>query len=206
MSAPLTPELIAKQLSRYAPLKPIIKEVGPPPKLQVNPVAKRFPTLVRAIVYQQLAGKAAAAIHRRVLDGVDGSMEPQRFLALSDEQCAAFGLSRAKRDSIRDLAVKTLDGTINVTKHGRMSDEAVVKELVQVRGIGPWTAQMYLMNDLGRYDVWPTLDYGVRNGWSLMHGLDEMMSVKELATAADHLAPYRSSVAWYCWQFADRHK
>ena len=101
------------------------------------------------------------------------------------------------------MADKTLDGTINVNKHGRMSDEAIVQELVQVRGIGPWTAQMYLMNDLGRYDVWPTLDYGVRNGWSKMHGYDEMISVKELVNAADHLTPYRSSVAWYCWQAAD---
>lgn len=198
-----TPEEIAATLSKYGPLKKLIKKVGPPPKLRVNPIAKRYPTLVRAIVYQQLAGKAAAAIHGRLLNGVDGSIEPERLLTLSDEECASFGLSRAKRDSIRDLSVKTLDGTINFAKHGRFSDQAVVEELVQVRGIGPWTAQMYLMHDLGRYDVWPTLDYGVRNGWSQLHGYDEMISVKEMASAADHLSPFRSSVAWYCWQAVD---
>ena len=198
-----TPEHIASTLSRYRPLKALIKQVGPPPRLKVNPVANRYPTLVRAIVYQQLAGKAAAAIHGRLVAGLDGHVDPVRILALSDEECAAFGLSRAKRDSIRDLSSKTLDGTIHFSRHGHMSDEGVVEELIQVRGIGPWTAQMYLMHDLGRYDVWPTLDYGVRKGWSLLHGFDEMITTKAMTTAADHLAPYRSSVAWYCWQTVD---
>lgn len=199
-----TPEQIATTLSRYRPLKALIQQVGPPPRLKVNPVANRYPTLVSAIVYQQLAGKAAAAIHGRLVAGLDGQVDPERMLALSDEECAAFGLSRAKRDSIRDLSSKTLEGLLHFARHGRMSDEGVVEELIQVRGIGPWTAQMYLMHDLGRYDVWPTLDYGVRKGWSLLHGMDEMITTKAMASAADHLAPYRSSVAWYCWQAADQ--
>ena len=177
--------------------------MGPPPRLTVNPVAQRYPTLVRAIVYQQLAGRAASAIHGRLLEGLGGDVSPEAVLGLNDDQCSSFGLSRAKRDSIRDLSVKTLDGTINFAQHGRRSDEAVVAELVQVRGIGPWTAQMYLMHDLGRYDVWPTLDYGVRNGWSQLHGMDEMISIKAMVNAADHLSPFRSSVAWYCWQAVD---
>jgi 3-methyladenine DNA glycosylase/8-oxoguanine DNA glycosylase len=199
-----TPAEIATALSRYRPLRTLIKQVGPPPRLKVNPVANRYPTLVSAIVYQQLAGKAAAAIHGRLVDGLDSDVDPERMLTLSDEQCASFGLSRAKRDSIRDLSSKTLDGLIHFPRHGRMSDGEVVSELVQVRGIGPWTAQMYLMHDLGRYDVWPSLDYGVRKGWSLLHGMDEMLSTKAMTTVADHLAPYRSSVAWYCWQAADQ--
>ena len=198
-----TPEQIATTLSRYRPLKALIQQVGPPPRLKVNPVANRYPTLVRAIVYQQLAGKAAAAIHGRLVAGLDGHVDPVRTLTLSDEECAAMGLSRAKRDSIRDLSSKTLEGLLHFSRHGRMSDEGVVEELIQVRGIGPWTAQMYLMHDLGRYDVWPTLDYGVRKGWSLLHGFDEMITTKAMTTAADHLAPYRSSVAWYCWQAVD---
>ena len=199
-----TPSDIATTLSKYRPLRSLIKQVGPPPRLKVNPVAKRYPTLVSAIVYQQLAGKAAAAIHGRLISGLDNEVDPERMLALTDDECASFGLSRAKRDSIRDLSIKTLEGTINFSRHGRMSDGDVVAELVQVRGIGPWTAQMYLMHDLGRYDVWPTLDFGVRKGWSLLHGMEEMISTKALTLAADHLAPFRSSVAWYCWQAADQ--
>ena len=199
-----TPEQIATTLSRYQPLKALIQQVGPPPRLKVNPVANRYPTLVSAIVYQQLAGKAAAAIHGRLVARLDGQVDPERMLALSDEECAAFGLSRAKRDSIRDLSSKTLEGLLHFARHGRMSDEGVVEKLIQVRGIGPWTAQMYLMHDLGRYDVWPTLDYGVRKGWSLLHGMDDMITTKAMKSAADHLAPYRSSVAWYCWQAADQ--
>ncbi len=198
-----TPEEIATVLAKYRPFKTLIKQVGPPPRLKVNPVANRYPTLVSAIVYQQLAGKAASAIHGRLVAGLDGHVDPERVLALSDDECATFGLSRAKRDSIRDLSSKTLDGLIQFSRHGRMSDEQVVAELIRVRGIGPWTAQMYLMHDLGRYDVWPTLDYGVRKGWSILHGMDEMITTKAMGTAADHLAPYRSSVAWYCWQAAD---
>ena len=198
-----TPTEIATVLSKYKPLKALIKQVGPPPRLKVNRIANRYPTLVSAIVYQQLAGNAAAAIHGRLIAGLDNDVDPERVLALSDEECASFGLSGAKRDSIRDLSSKTLEGVINFSRHGRMSDEDVVTELVQVRGIGPWTAQMYLMHDLGRYDIWPTLDYGVRKGWSLLHGMDEMITTKAMGTAADHLAPYRSSVAWYCWRAVD---
>ena len=159
--------------------------------------------MVRAIVYQQLAGRAASAIHGRFVDALGGTVDAERIMLLDDATCAACGLSAAKRDAIRDLATKVLDGSVRPERHGRMSDDEVVAELVRVRGIGPWTAQMYLMSQLGRHDVWPYLDYGVRNGWSQIHGLTEMISVKDLATAADHLAPFRSSVAWYCWQAAD---
>jgi 3-methyladenine DNA glycosylase/8-oxoguanine DNA glycosylase len=194
---------IAITLAKYRPLRSLIKQVGPPPRRKVSSVVNRYPALVGAIVYQQLAGRAAASIHGRLIEGLDNDVNPGRMLTLTNDECATFGLSRAKRDSIRDLSVKTLEGAINFSRHGRMTDGDVVAELVQVRGIGPWTAQMYLMHDLGRHDVWPTLDYGVRKGWSLLHGMDEMITTKAMGNAADHLAPYRSSVAWYCWQAVD---
>ena len=159
--------------------------------------------MVRAVVYQQLAGRAASAIHGRLVDALGGVVSAERIVALDDATCAACGLSAAKRDALRDLSLKVLDGTVRPERHGRLSDDEVIAELVRVRGIGPWTAQMYLMSQLGRHDVWPTLDYGVRNGWSQIHGLTEMISVKELIHAADHLSPFRSSVAWYCWQAVD---
>lgn len=159
--------------------------------------------MVEAIVYQQLAGRAASAIHGRFVAALGGQVTPEGIMRLSDAACKECGLSAAKRDAIRDLATKVLDGTVRPDRHGRMSDQEVVNELVLVRGIGPWTAQMYLMSQLGRHDVWPILDFGVRNGWSQIHGMTEMLTVKELAHAADHLSPFRSSVAWYCWQAVD---
>lgn len=159
--------------------------------------------MVRAIVYQQLAGRAASAIHGRLVEALGGVVEAERIVLLDDATAAACGLSAAKRDAIRDLATKVLDGTVRLERHGRHRDEEVVAELVRVRGVGPWTAQMYLMSQLGRHDIWPHLDYGVRHGWSRIHGRSDMVTVKDLLHAADHLAPFRSSVAWYCWQAVD---
>jgi DNA-3-methyladenine glycosylase II len=130
MATTATSAQIATTLSKYQPLKAIIKQVEPPPRLKVNPVANRYPTLVSAIVYQQHAGKAAAAIHGRLVAGLNQQVDPGRMLTLSDDECASFGLSRAKRDSIRDLSSKTLDGVIHFARHGHMSDEQVVTELV----------------------------------------------------------------------------
>ena len=159
--------------------------------------------MVRAIVYQQLAGRAAKAIHGRLEAAVRGDVTPDTLARLDDETYATCGLSAAKREAVRDLAAKVRNGTVRPERHGRMTDSEVVEELITVRGIGPWTAQMYLMSQLGRHDVWPVLDFGVRSGWSQLHGLTTLISSKELAGAANHLAPYRSSVAWYCWQAVD---
>ena len=194
---------IARSLSTYAPLRPVIKRIGPPPSRRARPSAGRFPRVVEAIVYQQLAGRAASVIHGRLVEATGKKVTPESILALSDDQCATIGLSRSKRDAMRDLSRKTSDGLIHFERHGKLSDKEVVAELVQVYGIGPWTAHMYLMHDLGRHDVWPVLDYGVRNGWTLIHDLDSIISSRELEEAADHLAPWRSSVAWYCWRVAD---
>jgi 3-methyladenine DNA glycosylase/8-oxoguanine DNA glycosylase len=155
---------------------------------------------VRSIVYQQLAGAAASAIHARLEAGCANSVSPQAIDSLSDDELASFGLSGAKRASIRDLTAKVDAGEVRLERHGRLSDDEVIAELVTVRGIGPWTAQMYLMSSLGRPDVWPIGDLGVRHGWSLMHGLDEMISPRELDEAGAALSPHRSAVAWYCWE------
>src|ERR1700726_1922259 len=128
-----------------------------------------FAGLVEAIVYQQLAGAAARAIHGRLLSALQDDVEPAALLALSDETLKAVGLSANKARSLRDLATKALDGTVVLSPRGlsRHSDEEVIARLTTVRGIGPWTAQMFLMFRLRRLDVWPVGDFGVRQGYGL---------------------------------------
>ena len=99
-----------------------------------------------------------------------------------------------------DLAHDVRDRRVNLSRHGRMSDDEIVRDVASVRGIGPWTAQMYLISTMSRPDVWPIGDYGVRVGWTLLHGLDETISEKDLLVAGERFVGARTSVAWYCWE------
>ena len=162
-----------------------------------------FAALARSICYQQLAGRAAAAIHGRFAALYDGEPSPLAVLATDVETLRACGLSASKAASIRDLALACDDGRVAFDLLHKLPDDEVVRELVQVRGIGEWTAHMFLMFQLGRLDVWPTLDYGVRNGFTKLYALSEMPSPKQLAPLGDPFTPYRSVVAWYCWRAAD---
>ena len=158
-----------------------------------------FGALVRSIVYQQLAGRAAQAIHQRVRSTVDGTLTPETLTAVPDEALRAAGLSGNKLASLRDLSAKILDGTLDLKRSSRLSDDDLVAALVTVRGIGRWTAEMYLMFELRRLDVWPVDDLGVRQGYGLAWGLPAAPSAKELAPLGDRFRPYRSIVARYCW-------
>jgi len=155
------------------------------------------------ICYQQLAGRAAAAIHGRFEALFDGPPTPDAVLELPFETLRSVGLSTAKATSIRDLSEKVEAGLVALDRVARLPDEEVVRELVLVRGIGEWTAHMFLMFQLGRLDVWPTLDFGVRSGFARMYGLDATPTPKQLASEGERFRPYRSLVAWYCWQAAD---
>jgi DNA-3-methyladenine glycosylase II len=178
----------------------VIKRLGPAPATRAQPVATRFGTLVRAILYQQLHGAAAAAIHGRVLAVCGDPITPTALLAAGDEVLAKCGVSGSKRRSLFDLATKTLDGTVDFATIGRRTDDEVAAILTTVLGIGPWTAQMFCLAVLGRSDVWPVGDYGVRAGWSLLHGDADMVEPRALEALGDPFRPYRSSVAWYCWR------
>jgi len=181
----------------------MLREHGVPDLHRRRPRRTHFAELARMICYQQLAGRAAAAIHGRFEALFDGPPTPEAVLALPFETMRGAGLSGAKATSIRDLAEKVEAGLVELDRVARLGDDKVVSELVLVRGIGEWTAHMFLMFQLGRLDVWPTLDYGVRSGFALMYGLDEMPTPKQLAGEGDRFAPYRSLVAWYCWQAVD---
>ncbi|MBO0808899.1 MAG: DNA-3-methyladenine glycosylase 2 family protein [Actinobacteria bacterium] len=173
------------------------------PRLQ-RPRESHFAALLRAIVYQQLAGAAAAAIHGRLLAALGGEPRPEAVTALPDEALRAAGLSAAKLASVRDLAAKVLDGTVVLSPRGlaRESDEEVKARLSAVRGIGAWTADMFLLFQLRRLDVWPTGDLGVRRGYGLAWQVP-MPSARELQPLGDPYRPYRSVAAWYCWRAAE---
>lgn len=177
---------------------PVVERVGPPVLRPSR--GSRFASLVAAITCQQLAGVAARTIHGRVVAALGGRVTPEGVLGADPEDLRGAGLSRAKLAAVLDLAEKTSDRTVRLRSLHRLDDEAVVEHLVRVRGIGPWTARMFLMFDLHRPDVWPVGDLGVRNGWARIHGLDRAPRAPELTEAADHLRPWRSAAAWYCWR------
>ena len=158
-----------------------------------------FGALVRSIVFQQLAGNGARAIHGRVRATVPGELTPAAFLAVPDQALRAAGLSANKLAALRDLSAKVVDGTVDLDKTSG-SDDEIIANLVRVRGIGRWTAEMYLMFELRRLDVWPVDDLGVRQGYGLAWQVDPPPSAKELGPLGDRFRPYRSVVARYCWE------
>jgi DNA-3-methyladenine glycosylase II len=167
------------------------------------PDSTHLATLVHAIVYQQLASAAASAIHGRLVAALDGDFDPARILSLSDDTLRSVGLSHAKEASLRDLASKVLDGTVVLDDRLRAeSDDEVVERLSSVRGIGRWTAEMFLIFQLRRLDVWPTGDLGVRRGYGLAWGIPTP-TAKELEPLGEPFRPYRSVATWYCWRAAE---
>lgn len=175
-----------------------VPTIGPGPR-----AADRFAALAQSIAYQQLAGRAAATIWGRVRTAVGEPFTPTTVLATDPAELRAAGLSGAKTAALLDLAAKCADGTVQLDRVGRKDDAQVIEHLTVVRGIGPWTAQMFLLFDLRRLDVWPTGDYGVRAGFARAFGLRELPSERELAALGEPFAPYRSVLAWWCWREVD---
>jgi DNA-3-methyladenine glycosylase II len=159
-----------------------------------------FAELAESIAYQQLAGKAAAAIWGRFRALIDGPLTPEGVLALPEEAIRGAGMSGAKTASIRDLASKVADGTVPLGGIRRLNDDQIVERLTLVRGIGRWTAEMFLIFTLRRLDVWPVDDYGVRTGYAIAYELPELPKPKELQTLGERFRPYRTIAAWYCWE------
>jgi 3-methyladenine DNA glycosylase/8-oxoguanine DNA glycosylase len=165
-----------------------------------------FAALAESIHYQQLAGAAAAAIHGRFIALFDGRPGPEAVLAMHPRRLRTAGLSRSKVASLRDLAAKVTDGTVPLWAIGRRSDEDIITSLSMVRGIGRWTAEMFLIFQLRRLDVWPVGDYGVRLGYALAYGLRKLPSPKRLEALGERFRPYRTVAAWYCWRAVHEHR
>ena len=196
------PAEAVRRLSAADPVLAGLMGRAGPFAMRLRDLRSPFDALARNIVYQQLHGKAAAAIHARVLALSGGRrLRPEDILGSPDEPLRGAGLSASKLAALRDLAAKSADGTVPIlVRLRRMSDEEIVARLTAVRGVGRWTVEMLLMFGLGRPDVLPVGDYAVRKGFAVTYGLEEMPKPKELEAHAERWRPYRSVASWYMWR------
>ncbi len=198
-----------RHLARVDPvMKRLIRRIGP---FALKPRKGRSPfeSLARAIAFQQLHEKAAESILKRFVALFPGRRFPMPadLLAMEPESIRQAGFSRAKVVALRDLAAKTLDGTVPPGRTvSRLEDEAIIERLVAVRGIGRWTVEMLLIFQLGRPDVLPVHDFGVRNGFRLAYGHRSMPTPKQVQRYGERWKPYRTAAAWYLWRAADQVK
>ena len=196
-----------REVARSDPALAAIIERAGPCRLKANrDETGFFAELVESIMYQQLAGAAAAAIHGRFVTAIGGTVTPEAVLRTPETEIRAAGVSGAKAAAVRDLAEKVADGTVPLIGISRLGDDEIVERLVQVRGIGRWTAEMFLMFRLRRLDVWPVDDLGVRYGWALAHGLAETPKARALEPEGDRFRPFRSVAAYYCWEAVHLHR
>jgi len=216
---PYDPALALAALSAADPkLGKLIARAGPF-TVRLPAAQSPFEALTRAIIYQQLHGKAAATIHRRMLEsfaplcGTGNHPSPQHLLDCPNEQLRAAGLSHNKALALRDLAAKTIDGTVpTLAAIRRMSDAEIIAHLTQVRGIGTWTVEMMLIFNLGRPNVLPATDYGIRKGFALTYlGLkptqkvtpDLLATPAQIEKCAQKWQPWCSVASWYLWRACD---
>ena len=198
-----------KHLSKTDPvMKRLIREIGP---YRLTPRVRRSPfeSLARAIAYQQLHEKAAESILKRFVALCPRRRFPQPddLLAMNKQAIHGAGFSRAKVAALRDLAVKTLEGTVPTGAIVRtLDDEAIIERLIAVRGIGRWTVEMLLIFQLRRPDILPVDDFGVRNGFRIAYGRRSMPRPEEVRQYGERWKPYRTAAAWYLWRAADRAK
>jgi len=178
-------------------LRRIIEQVGP---CSIEFMEPEFSTLVRSIVFQQLSGKVARVIYNRLLEAAGGAVTPQSILTLTPARMREIGLSRQKSAYILDLAKHTDQGTLVFATIGELSDEEVIKHLTVVKGIGVWTAHMFLLFALQRPDVLPTGDLGIRMAIRKAYGLDELPHPKHIEEIAVRWRPYCSVATWYLWR------
>jgi DNA-3-methyladenine glycosylase II len=183
-------------------LAELVRRAGPV-RLRRARDPDHFTDLAETIVYQQLAGRAAEAIWGRVAALFDGRLSPEAVLAVTESSLRAAGLSGSKAASLKDLAAKVADGTVPLDGIRRLSDDDIVARLSQVRGIGRWTAEMFLIFQLRRLDVWPVEDYGVRKGYAIAYSLPEPPLPHALEAEGERFRPYRTIAAWYMWRAAE---
>lgn len=164
------------------------------------PQVSHFESLVESVVSQQLAVRAADTIHARLVSLTGGKITPQNIATLEVDEMRSAGLSGAKTKTIQGLSRAALSGEVAVNELHLLEDEIVATQLTSLWGIGPWTVDMFMMFQLGRLNIWPTGDLGVRRGWERIHHLKEQIEPKKLHVRGEKFHPHRSVVAWYCWR------
>src|SRR6202521_1105836 len=203
---PVDAVLAMRELSRAdRHLARVIRRIGSFPTKK-RKAQHPFASLLQAIVYQQIAGKAAEAIFGRLIAlGASGFPTPEEILHASKVKLRRAGLSRQKIAAVKDLAAKTLDGTVPpLAKIRRMSEEEIHERLTQVHGIGEWSVHMFLMFRLGRPDVLPIHDYGIRKGFQHVYGLEDEPKPLAVLEHGERWRPYRSIASWYLWRAVDQ--
>lgn len=203
MPLPFDLETATRTLRETDPRLAKVIDLHGPCRIDANGAGTPFAALARSIAYQQLAGKAAATIHGRVvaLYAPRRILRPEDVLATPDERLRQAGLSRAKTAAVKDLAQKALDGIVpSWTALRRMDDEEIVARLTSVRGVGRWTVEMLLIFHLGRPDVLPVSDYGVRKGFQRTYAKRKLPTPVQLTKHAERWRPYRSVASWYLWR------
>jgi DNA-3-methyladenine glycosylase II len=206
VSAPIISEASMKKIVRdiAARDKKFAKVIDAHPLCTIGRNPKpvtHFESLVESVISQQLAVKAADTIFLRVKKAAGGRILPARIAKISESEMREAGVSAAKYKAIQGLATAALSKEINFNKlHEVESDEEIFTALTNLWGIGPWTVDMFMMFQLGRLDIWPTGDLGVRRGWETIYKLPEEISPKALELKGEKFRPYRSVVAWYCWR------
>jgi DNA-3-methyladenine glycosylase II len=159
-----------------------------------------FESLVESVVSQQLAVRAAETIHGRLVDLTKGKISPKSISKLNESQLRSAGLSGAKTKTIQGMSSAALTGEVPFDELHLLDDQVVFEKLTSLWGIGPWTVDMFMMFQLGRLDIWPTGDLGVRRGWERIHKLKEEIEPKKLELRGEKFRGHRSVVAWYCWR------
>ena len=197
------PDVACSHLIQADPRLGALMSRAGPFTLRPRPAQSLFSALMRSIVYQQLSGKAAETILGRAIRACGPARfpTPRQVLAISPERLRQAGLSTAKTAAVRDLATKTLDGTVpSLARIRRMEDEEIIQRLTQVRGIGRWTVEMLLMFRLGRPDIFPVTDLGVRKGFGLVFVRGKLPEPATMLRRGERWRPYRSVASWYLWR------
>ena len=202
-----TKERIPKEILKDPKLRRLVAEHGPIDAGAWGKRKKSFESLVRAIVHQQVSGKAAASILKKFVSLFDSRFpSPNDVLEASVEKLRSAGLSRGKAEYVKDLAKKFTDGTLNPRRFSRMSNEELIEHLTKVKGVGVWTAQMFLIFTLKRPDILPTLDLGIRKGFQIAYGLKRLPEHEEMERLARAWRKHASLGSLYLWRAADTKK
>lgn len=200
----MTPEALAHLSRSDRTLARLIKKVGP---CRLKPQRRTpFQALVRSVTFQQLNGKAAQTILGRVLALFPGKRfpSPQELLDMPEARLRSAGLSRNKTLAVRDIAAQTITGVVPDSRAiRRLANEEILQRLTSVRGVGPWTVEMLLMFTLGREDVLPATDFGVRKGFALTYGLNDLPSPRDVLAHGERWRPHRTTASWYLWRAVD---